>query len=179
MVVSLRLVATMLMVVMAGLFAMVVRQTPVLFASTIIFLYYRNFACFLPNVSSFYYVMAVRVKRTADDAASSSVAVLIAGFVSFAVRFPGRSRGLLWIDVLFQNERVSTSIYDFQASSNNGAEESATKEEERYEGYEVYQTTVVGLGQSTCVAIGGDHFNGTNFIDYMRKFIVDPHTEGG
>ncbi|CAH1421954.1 unnamed protein product [Lactuca virosa] len=41
----------------------------------------------------------------------------------------------------------------------------------------VYQTTVVGLGHSTCVAIGGDHFNGTNFIDCMRKFIVDPHTE--
>lgn len=42
----------------------------------------------------------------------------------------------------------------------------------------VAQTTRPGLGQSTCIGIGGDPVKGTEFIDALEMFIADPQTEG-
>ncbi len=44
-----------------------------------------------------------------------------------------------------------------------------------YEG--VWQLSNLGLGQSTCVGIGGDPINGTNFVDALKLFQADPQTE--
>jgi succinyl-CoA synthetase alpha subunit len=42
----------------------------------------------------------------------------------------------------------------------------------------VYQLTLLGIGQSTCVGIGGDPIIGTDFIDMLKLFQADPQTEG-
>ena len=42
----------------------------------------------------------------------------------------------------------------------------------------VYQTTLAGLGQTTCIGIGGDPIQGMNFVDVLRLFNEDPETEG-
>jgi len=42
----------------------------------------------------------------------------------------------------------------------------------------VYQLTLLGLGQTTAIGIGGDPVNGSNFVDCLRMFNDDPATEG-
>jgi succinyl-CoA synthetase alpha subunit len=42
----------------------------------------------------------------------------------------------------------------------------------------VYQTTLAGLGQTTCIGIGGDPIQGMNFVDVLKLFQADDETEG-
>ena len=42
----------------------------------------------------------------------------------------------------------------------------------------VAQTTTAGLGQTTCIGIGGDPINGTNFVEVIELFLADPETQG-
>jgi len=42
----------------------------------------------------------------------------------------------------------------------------------------VAQTTAAGLGQTTCIGIGGEPVNGTNFVDCLEMFVADPETQG-
>jgi succinyl-CoA synthetase alpha subunit len=42
----------------------------------------------------------------------------------------------------------------------------------------VAQTTVTGLGQTSCIGIGGDPINGTNFVDCLEMFVADEETKG-
>jgi succinyl-CoA synthetase alpha subunit len=42
----------------------------------------------------------------------------------------------------------------------------------------VSQTTAAGLGQTTCIGIGGDPVNGTSFVECLEMFVRDPETEG-
>jgi len=41
----------------------------------------------------------------------------------------------------------------------------------------IHQLTMLGYGQTTCIGIGGDPINGTNFIDSLKLFQADPETE--
>jgi succinyl-CoA synthetase alpha subunit len=42
----------------------------------------------------------------------------------------------------------------------------------------VHELTMLGIGQTTCIGIGGDPVPGTNFIDVLSRFQADPETEG-